>query len=397
VAAVSNLIWYPGHEVLLRDIVRAENCSLFDSSGRRYVDLESGVWCTAIGHSHPAVLSAIGEQWGKVAHTGFSFGSRVVEDAAREVLELLDMKGGRCVFLCSGGEAVEYGVRVAQLVALRPLLMILADSYCGAYGSARRKDAREWHAFDWLACERCDRPGGSCGQCERLATVPWDSIGGFLLEPGSSGGLVRFPPNPLVSAIASRVRDSDGLLLINEVTTGVGRTGRWFGFEHYGLRPDIVALGKGIGNGYPVSVAALGPRVVKKLGDRDVPYAQSHQNDAAGAAVVRTVLRTIREGGLVERGREMGEVLRAGLERVAARTKAIKEIRARGLMVAVELRDGEAGAHTSRVHRELARRGFIVARRPGTSVLRLDPALTVERDDVDRFVATLEEVLEAVP
>jgi 4-aminobutyrate aminotransferase-like enzyme len=93
----------------------------------------------------------------------------------------------------------------------------------------------------------------------------------------------------------------------------------------------------------------------------------------------------------------MGDVLKAGLERLAARTKAIKEIRARGLMVAVELRDGEAGAYAARVHRELARRGFIVARRPGTSVLRLDPALTVERDDVARFVATLEEALEAVP
>jgi len=392
---MSNLMWYPGHEVLLDDIVRGENCTLFDSSGSRYVDLESGVWCTAIGHSHPAVLDALGEQWARLAHTGFSFGSRVVEDAAREVLDLLGMQGGRCVFLCSGGEAVEYGVRVAHMVVSRPLLMILADSYCGAYGSARRKDPNEWHVFDWRPCERCGRPAASCESCELWGGVPWERIGGFLLEPGSSGGLVRFPPNALVAAIARRLEETDGLLLVNEVTTGVGRTGKWFGFEHYGVRPDVVALGKGIGNGYPVSVAALGPRVVGRLGDRPVPYSQSHQNDAAGAAVVRAVLRTIREGGLVERAREMGELLRRGLDGVAARTGMVREVRSRGLMVAVELLGDEAGTLATRVHRELAGRGFVVARRPGTGVLRLDPALTVEREDLERFVATLEAVLEA--
>ncbi len=166
----------------------------------------------------------------------------------------------------------------------------------------------------------------------------FDRIGGFLFEPGSSSGLVRFPPEKLIQRIVGAVQRAGGFVLVNEVTTGVGRTGKWFGYEHYAISPDIVATGKGIGNGYPVSVAAFGPRVVERLGGREVKYAQSHQNDPVGAAVVREVIRLIREEGLLDR--EPGDLedpARRAWTRCGARTGAIREIRARGLMVAVEL------------------------------------------------------------
>ncbi|KPJ61570.1 MAG: hypothetical protein AMJ46_00190 [Latescibacteria bacterium DG_63] len=113
---MSRLLWYPGHELLLKNIVRAENCYLFDSQGKRYVDLESGVWCTAIGHGNRRILRTIANQSARIAHTGFGYSNEVVEEAAKEILSLLGFEGGKCVFLCSGSEAVEYGVRVAQTV-----------------------------------------------------------------------------------------------------------------------------------------------------------------------------------------------------------------------------------------------------------------------------------------
>lgn len=390
---MSRFIWYPGYDVLLRDIVRAENCSLFDSDGRRYVDLEAGVWCTSIGHGNPRVLRAIAEQSARIAHTGFCYTSEIVEEVAKEILSLLGFEGGRCVFLCSGSEAVEYGVRVAQSIDDRPLLMIMADSYCGAYGSARRKHPGEWFSFDWTECASCPHSGGCGEHCERWAAIPWDRIAGFLLEPGSSSGLVRFPPEKLIRGIAAVMNDTNGLLLVNEVTTGVGRTGEWFGYQHYGVSPDIVAMGKGIGNGYPVSVTAMAPAVVNRLGDEPVNYAQSHQNDPLGAAVVREVIKTIREEKLVERGRDLAAALLGGLERIRAESGMIREIRARGLLVALELEDDPDGAFADRVHRELARRGFVLARRPHTSVLRVDPSLTIEKEDIEGFLKTLAAVL----
>jgi acetylornithine aminotransferase len=380
------LIWYPGHELLLDDVVRAEGSAVFDAAGRRYVDLESGVWCTGLGHAHPRVLRVLSEQAARLAHTGFCYTGDVARSAAAEILGVLGLAGGRCVFLCSGSEAVEYGVRVARLLARRPLLLTMADSYFGAYGAARDRRTEEWLTLDWLACphgaerERYARP------CACVEAIPFDRVGGFLLEPGSSSGLVRFPPVGLVQAIAARVQGSGGPVVVNEVTTGCGRTGRWFGFEHYGLAPDVVALGKGIGNGYPVSVAAFGPGAAERLGDREVPYAQSHQNDPLGAAVAREVVRTIREEGLVERGAAIGARLAQGLRAIAARTPAVREVRARGLMIAVELVDGPGTDTTRHVHRELTRRGFLVGRRPGFPVLRIDPSLTVPPDDIEAFL-----------
>jgi acetylornithine aminotransferase len=389
----SHLLWYPGQDLLLTDMVRAENCQLYDSQGNRYVDLESGVWCTAIGHGNPRILQAASEQAAQIGHSGFNYSSEVVEEAAQEVLSLLGLDGGKCVFLCSGSEAVEYGVRVAQSISDRPLVMTMADSYFGAYGSASRKQIDEWFIFDWTACASCSVTGECNESCENWEAIPFDQIGGFLLEPGSSSGLVRFPPEKLIRNIVRAIKEKDGLVLVNEVTTGVGRTGTWFGYQHYGISPDIVALGKGIGNGYPVSVAAFGPAVVKRLGGRTIKYAQSHQNDPPGAAVVREVIRFIREEGLIERSRDIATLLRIGLDGIKARNSRIKDIRSRGLMMAIEMNDDPEASFAVRTHRELIRRGFILGLRPGTSVLRIDPSLTVDAKDIESFLETLEDVL----
>ncbi len=392
---MGRLLWYSGHAPLI-DIVKAEGCYLFDARGKRYVDLESGVWCTSIGHGHPRFLRALQEQSARFVHAGYCYSSAVVEDAAREILALLGFDDGRCVFLCSGSEAVEYGVRVAQMLSRRPLLLSMTDSYFGAYGSASKRQASEWFEFGWLevGCSQCPDSMACRGNCEQWKSIPFDRIGGFLFEPGSSSGLVRFPPSKLIRAIVERIEGDGGFVLVNEVTTGVGRTGRWFGYEHYGIHPDVVAIGKGIGNGYPVSVAAFCPRVIEHLGDRSIPYAQSHQNDPLGAAIAREVVRTIRDEGLVERAAEIGIRLVEGLEAIRARTDRIQAIRARGLMVAVEVKDdAEPPAFAAQVFRRLLDRGFIVARRAGLNVLRIDPPMMIGEADIDAFLEAFEGAL----
>ncbi|MEW6524340.1 MAG: aspartate aminotransferase family protein [Bacillota bacterium] len=387
------MLWYPGHELLLTEMVRAENCYLYDSQGKRYLDLESGVWCTSIGHGHPEVLRVIREQSACLGHTGFCYSSQVVEEAAQEILALLGFSGGKCVFLCSGSEAVEYGVRVAQSLIERPLLLTMAGSYFGAYGSAHSQRADQFFAFDWEACPACRLPGECSQACAHWAAIPYDAIGGLLFEPGSSAGLVRFPPAGLIRSMVAKIRSDHGLILVNEVTTGVGRTGAWFGYQHYGIAPDVVAMGKGIGNGYPVSVTAFAPGIVNRLGQEPVRYSQSHQNDPLGAAVARKVLEIMKRDGLIARGRRVGEMLLAGLEHIKGRTGHIAEIRARGLMVAVELDGDKEGQFASEVHRRLFHRGYILGKRPGTNVLRLDPSLTIAEQDIQAFLDAFEAVL----
>ena len=112
-----------------------------------------------------------------------------------------------------------------------------------------------------------------------------------------------------------------------------------------------MALGKGIGNGYPVSVTAVAPGTVDRLGSRPIHYAQSHQNDPLGAAVAREVIRVVREENLIERGREIADLLAAGLEGIAARTERISQVRQRGLMIALELKDDPSASLAARTHR----------------------------------------------
>jgi acetylornithine/N-succinyldiaminopimelate aminotransferase len=390
---IDHVLWYPGHDLLLKDIVRAENCYLYDAEGKRYVDLESGVWCTSIGHGNPRIRRVITEQLARIAHTGFGYSNALVEEAARAILSLVGFEEGKCVFLCSGSEAVEYGVRMAQSVIKRPLLMTMTDSYFGAYGSASRKQEDEWFCFDWAACAACPYAHECDERCEHWAAIPYDSIGGFLFEPGSSSGLVRFPPEKLIRNIVAAVKENDGLVLVNEVTTGVGRTGLWFGYQHYGISPDIVAVGKGIGNGYPVSVTAFAADVIERLGGRPVMYAQSHQNDPLGAAVAREVVEVIEEEDLIERGKGIADILLSGVEGIKDRTGRIQEIRSRGLMVGLELKDDPEASFTIRTHRDLARRGYVLGLRPGVNVLRLDPSLTIDQNDIESFLETFEAVL----
>jgi acetylornithine aminotransferase len=386
---------FPGRKALLPDIVRAENCTLTTADGRQYTDLESGIWCTGIGHSHPAVRKALVQQLDKISHVGFCYSSEVVDRAAGVVLDLLDHAGGKCTFLCSGSEAVEYGIRVIRTLHTSPKILTMIDSYCGAYGDAACKSSDSWHIFDWSDCKSCDSERCET-TCPLYSTIAFAEIGAFLFEPGSSSGLVHFPPKKLISRIVQDISAADGLIMVNEVTTGMGRIGKWFGYQHYDMQPHIVALGKGVGNGYPVSVASLNSRIVSLLDGKPIAYGQSHLNDPLGAAVAEAVIRTIQENKLVQRGADISKMLFSGLQRITSSSKVTAGFRGRGLMAVLIMEDHLELSRVSALHEGLLKAGFILDHRPGTHLLRMDPALTIDEEDLHRFLAVLEETLKAM-
>ena len=396
------------HPVNGVNFVRGQNCALFDDQGRRFTDLESGSWAAVLGHGHPRVNRVIKDQADRIMHLGVRTPNELAELAARDVLDLAGLPDGRCTFLSSGSEAVEFGVQAARRVTGRPfdsapafaeatagrqgrpLLLTFADSYLAAFGSAGRKDPSEWHLLDWHA------PGADdVTAC--LASLPFDRIGGFVFEPGGGApGFVRFPPAPLVGAIARRVQADGGVVVANEITTGMGRTGKWFGYQHYDLRPDIVALGKGLGNGFPVSATAIRREVADELLRRGFHHAQSHQNNPLGCAVAREVIAILREERLIERGRDLGASFLARLRDLQARNPKIKDVRGRGMLLAVEFAP-DSGLSGSAVQAALWDHGFIAAGYPagypaGTG-LRFDPALTIDEADLDRLLGALADVL----
>lgn len=373
------------YEIVKTDFVRAENCYVYDRDGKRYVDLESGCWAAVLGHNPARIQSVFRKHCGKMTHIGKCYPNQTVELAAIDVLGLTGLADGKCIFLSSGSEAVEFAVRAARRASGRPLCLTFSNSYLAAYGSAGAKSGDEWRILDWSGFESEDPD-------EFLKDVPFEKIGAFVFEPGGSGiGFVHFPPKPLAEAIVRRVREHGGLIVANEITTGIGRTGKWFGFQHYDIQPDIVALGKGLGNGYPVSAVAIRQTAAQALERGGFHYAQSHQNDPLGCAIAREVIAALRGEKLIERGAELGAFFLEGLHNIQAKRGLVKEARGRGMLLGLELHPREE-LPVSRIYHALLERGYLAGYYTAGNLLRFDPSLTIEREDIAGFLSTLDSV-----
>ena len=376
-------------------IVRASGCTLFTADSREIIDMESGVWAVGLGHNHPRINAVLREQLDRISHIGYRVSAAVQDEAAKALLESAGLIDGRCVFLSSGSEAVEFGAQAARRVTGKQQLLALANTFLGSYGSVGRRDADEWHVFDWTPCVDCPSDQSCSDSCSQLREIPFDRLGGFVFEAGSA--LIRFPPAKLVAGLRDLVRDHGGLIVANEITTGMGRTGRLFGFEHFDLDPDVIAVGKGLGNGYPVSAVLLRDSMAEGLLSSGFRYAQSHQNDPIGCAVALEVLRTLRDEGLIERSAVIGAQFLRGLEGLARSHPQILEARGYGLLTAFALVDDGPDFSRSLLVDRLFERGFLVGYKLDPSFVRCFPPLTIAEETLARFVQALNEILSGQP
>jgi acetylornithine/N-succinyldiaminopimelate aminotransferase len=382
------------HDFIKDDIVRGDNCYLYDKNNKRYVDFESGIWCTVVGHNNPRINKKITEQINKVTHLGYRFTNYVAEEAAISLLDTVSEKDGKCVFLSSGTEAVEFGITIAKLITGRDSLLALSDSYMGAYGSAGMKYG-EWIEIDLDKCLKCQET--QClRDCENLKKINMREIAAFMFEPGSRSGKVIFPPQKLIDLVAREVRNSNGLIVANEVTTGFGRTGKWYGYNHYDIRPDIIAIGKGLGNGYPVSAVVMKNEIGRELENGKFRYVQSHQNDPLGCAIANEIIKIIREDDLVNRSYKLSNKFIGLLKELRNRFSFVKEVRGRGLMIAVEFSKSNDNFNVELVFNEMLKKGFIIGVDPRADLMRFLPALTIEESEIGSMLDNLNAFLEKV-
>ena len=376
-----------GHDIRIPNIVDSYGSYVVDDKGRRYLDLESGVWCTALGHKNERINRAATSQMNRLMHAGYCYSSEVLEHAAKLLLGVAGLHGGKCVFLCSGSEAIEVSRQIARHLTGKTLSMTLHDSYLGAYSSVTDR-SHGWYIFTWEKCKSC-RDRESCDpECSLLKDVPAE-LSDFVFEPGSSSGFVRFPPKTMIRNLAQRVTRNGGKVIANEVTTGTGRTGKWFGYQHFGIEPNMVAVGKGIGNGYPVSVAAIDEPTIDELGRKPFKYAQSHMNDPLGAAIVQEVIAIITQEDLISESERKGRLFLGQLASLVD-PQTIPEVRGRGLMMAVDVARPDLA---TAIYDELIMRGYIVSNRK--TAFRVDPPLIIEEKQFGEFLEAFKEVIDS--
>lgn len=397
---------------------RGRGCELWDVDGRRFLDFESGQFCMSTGHSHPRIAQVVREQAESLMQIGnrFSTPSRIV--LAERLAKLAPSPLGVTFFCSTGSEANETAARIAKVVTGRSEILVQARGYHGrtalafsASSSSRRMRRSAGPQVPGIVfvnspyTYRCAFECGSCDlRCWRQSVEMIDraSTG----EPAAvliefvlgAGGIIPVPAQ-WARAVRDFCDERGALMIADEALTGLGRTGRWFAFEHSGVVPDIVVTSKALGGGVPAAAVITTHAVAEEALSRGFIQAASHQGDPFQCAVALANLDIMEEEDLLGNAARMGTRLAAGLKSLVARYPMAGEARGIGLIAGLEIVDGEAEAPelAARVSEECMHRGLIVGgMRPGIregNTLRLAPPLTVTAAEIDEGLAILETAL----
>jgi acetylornithine/N-succinyldiaminopimelate aminotransferase len=368
---------------------RGEGTRLFDTEGREYLDFVGGIAVMSVGHSHPRVVAAISEQAARLTHVSNLYYTEPQVVLAQRIHDLLGW--GQVFFANSGAEANECAVKLARRWARsrgRPAVEVVAalGSFHGrtvATLAATGQPAKH-EPFAPLPGEFVHVP---LNDVDALDTVLGDRTSALMLEVvQGEGGVVLADPDYL--RMARKLCDERGALLVfDEVQTGLGRTGRWFAFEHAEVVPDVITLAKALGGGLPIGACIAREEVARAFvrGDHATTFGGGPVPCAASIAV----LDVIASEGLVDNARAMGERLVDGLRARLTGHTGVVEVRGLGLLVAVEL----AGEWSADIAQQALTKGFLVNNVTPTAI-RLSPPLNVSAADVDRAIDLTAELLE---
>jgi 4-aminobutyrate aminotransferase len=398
-------------------VERGEGTRFWDAEGREYLDFHSMACILNTGHNHPAVVEAICDQARRLVHNNSAY---AMHDTALRLAErLAGLAPGtdprRVAFGLSGSDANDGAIKLARAATGRHRVIACLRSYHGnTYGalslsavslSMRRGFGPELPGIHHVPFPDPYRMPGTpdevAERClaelrELLATVaPADEVAAIVVEPVQGDAGTVIPPAAWLAGVAELCAEHGILLVAEEVQTGVGRTGRWFASEHFGLEPDVLVVGKALGSGMPVSALVARSELMDSWESPGHVFCTA-ANPVCCAAALAT-LDVVEGEDLLGNADAMGVRLRAGLERLAEEHEAVGDVRGLGLMVGADM---VADRETRERSREVAaavvagclRRGLYMTFISG-SVLRLAPPLTIGAADVDRALEILEEAL----
>ncbi|HXU98832.1 MAG TPA: acetylornithine transaminase [Jiangellaceae bacterium] len=368
-----------------RVLVRGDGCYVWDEDGRCYLDLLGGLAVNVLGHGHPALVAAVTEQLRTLGQVSNFFATPLQVALAERLLEVSCADGGRVFFVNSGTEALEAAFKMARRTGRSTIVAATGGFHGRTMGSlalAGKPAIREPFA---------PLPGGVVhvpyADVDALAAAVGADTAAVVLEPIQGEAGVRVPPAGYLRAARQITRRHGALLVLDEVQTGVGRTGEWFAFQHDGVRPDIVTVAKGLGGGFPIGAClGFGP-AADLLGPGS--HGSTFGGNPVAAAAGLAVLETVERDGLLDNVNKVGDQLRRGVESLG--DPLVAGVRGRGLLLAIELTTPVA----TQAAAAALDAGFIV--NPVSSdALRLAPPLVLSGDQVESFVGALPSILDTI-
>lgn len=375
---------YPPPTLML---VEGEGSWVVDREGRRYLDLLCGLAVTSLGHAHPEVAAAIARQAGRLLHVSNLYGTEHQAPVA-ETLDRLLGYGGQVFFSNSGAEANECALKLARKFGGRGRHVVVS-----AFGSFHGRTLATLHATGQPQKHEPFQP-----LPEGFRHVAWcdvdalehaidDTVAAVLLEPVQGEGGVNPATAEYFGAVRELCTERGVLFMVDEVQTGLGRTGEWFGHQHFGVRPDVVTMAKALGNGMPIGACWATAEVAGCFEPGD--HATTFGGQPLATSVARAVLEIMEREDVPSRARVAGDAL---TERLSA-LPGVREVRGLGLLIAVELDTEALGRDSRSVAAQLLDEGVIVNAVTPTA-LRLAPSLLISPDEIDHAVTTIGKVLQ---
>jgi acetylornithine/succinyldiaminopimelate/putrescine aminotransferase len=347
-----------------------------DVEGRELIDLTAGWGVCAIGHCHPRLVAAISEQAGRLMQTTNLFYTLPQLDLIEKLRGIAPAELTRSFFVSSGAEATDGALKLAHRATGRTKFISTVKSFHGRTLGSLAIIGQEKHRspYQQILQEGCFVPFGDLDAARAAID---DNTAAFVVEPVQGEGGVNVAPPGYLAGLRQLTREAGALLVLDEIQTGIGRTGRWLALEWDAVIPDVITLGKGLGGGFPIAGFLCTEDVAKtvSLGDHGGTYA----GNPLACAAATSVLSVIEEDGLVARTAALGARVQERLERFAAdHPRVAANVRGRGLLIGMELLEVEAAATLSRRATE---RNVLVNVTAG-NVLRLFPALNIPEEDL---------------
>ena len=366
-------------------MARGEGCWIWDTEGNRYLDLTSAQGVTMLGHAHPALSSAIAEQAHTLINCPSFFYNETQAKLLAKLVEVLPEHLNHAFLANSGAEAIDGALKFARLATGRTKVVACMRGFHGRTIGAlsvtwepkyRKKFAPLLEDVTFVPY----------GKIEKLEEAIDGETAALIVEPLQGEGGVNMTTAEFLQRGQALCREHGATLIIDEIQTGFGRTGKWFGHQHYDLQPDIICMAKGMGAGFPMGGIAYNDRI------REVLFPGAHGSTFGGnplaCAAALAAIETYHNENLIERSAEMGDLIKTKLEAAIGDRTIVREIRGMGLMIGIELRE-----KVSPYLKTLMMEHGVIALNAGSNVLRLLPPLIISEAEVDMGIEAIAEVL----
>jgi predicted acetylornithine/succinylornithine family transaminase len=367
-------------------LVRGEGSWVWDAEGNRYLDFFPGWGCGILGHCPPRVVEAVRDQIGQLIHVPNTWYTEPQVLLAQAISERTDFDG-MCFFCNSGTEAVEAAIKLARLNGKpqgRYKIVTMTGGFHGRTMGALTATAQpKYHAgvepmlpgFTYV-------PFGDLAAAARAVDAETAAI---LLEPIQGEGGINLPPAGYLEGLRELCTASGLLLIFDEVQTGLGRTGKWFAQQHWGVRPDIFTLAKALAGGIAMGAIVATPAVAEKL--KPGTHAATFGGNPVAARAALATIETIEQEGLLDRALQVGDRFQARFQALKAQCPLVLDVRVKGTMIGIEL-----SVEGAQVVQAAIQKGLLINCTHQT-VIRLLPAVNISEEQIDEGCDILDEIL----